>query len=850
VKFWSEKGKERKGHNTTTQLPTTPCPFIMICSRCGVDQPESAFSAESEPLCESCYDLELEEEAQGGIIGHDLDSFLGDDADNVDQAIVENDEDHEENDNDDHVTNQTEKEQKRQKTVPLAGAARIPPSRQHPQNESDSHVTVRPPDISLLEPLVTAIVGRGYSSGFGLDSREILTSRLRRVLFETPQDRAFCVIGWLINPLVTALLNNTQDNLSVQIVPYGYNQSKETDEKDRMVGGMEPQSLLHWICQWKLLQLQCGWKGHDDMVDLLIHAGADVNAQLENTKVTPLFFAVKYASVDTCRLLVEAGANVCHKDCRKQTCLRNILPQANPYTLQYLLSKGLDPHETFVTEHNFDRTKIRINALDILLTEFVTPEPDVSWATIGMASVDDYAMCCLILLRKGVQISPHYADVTYFLGHYLQGSVKALKRSFYTQKMAAFMLGQWLPPMVRDELAMIDANRNYNKGNRVSQDNCEKECANCSIKRGASNAIVVACGHTICLDCLSRTKAKCPTCHLPLGRDLLPPAVDITREARTLNKEQQRRSGLSQLTPEQLQFECQARNLVVAQNDIQQHCIDSLVADWQDFTLSSASSNADNDTNVDKDGNTGTRIVPELSLSNTVISEDNFLWVAPSSGSVMIPIVVKGIPIFALLSTTSPCTVLSPRFVRTFCFHTNQNLQTTLDNPLKYVRAEDDNQKLANKNASSDHLRRNNIEAAPRKPQVIAAAQICVTAVKDFSFSLGKSGITIRLQSAMQAYAPHTQNWPVGVILGLDFLQSAEWTQLGVEVDLEVCLGRTVGLLTGNAESNKFGMEFDLLEPRRADHVVRSIYSVVLPLSFFSLSQELDLFVLVPICYG
>ena len=37
-----------------------------VCRRCGVDQPDEAFSAESHPWCEHCYALELEEEAAGG----------------------------------------------------------------------------------------------------------------------------------------------------------------------------------------------------------------------------------------------------------------------------------------------------------------------------------------------------------------------------------------------------------------------------------------------------------------------------------------------------------------------------------------------------------------------------------------------------------------------------------------------------------------------------------------------------------------------------------------------------------------------------------------------------------------
>jgi hypothetical protein len=66
-----------------------------VCSRCGVDQPADAFSEESQPSCEPCYEIELDEEAAGGEIGND-------DHDHDVEVEVEDDTAIDDNDKDDH----------------------------------------------------------------------------------------------------------------------------------------------------------------------------------------------------------------------------------------------------------------------------------------------------------------------------------------------------------------------------------------------------------------------------------------------------------------------------------------------------------------------------------------------------------------------------------------------------------------------------------------------------------------------------------------------------------------------------------------------------------------------------
>ena len=90
-----------------------------VCGRCGVDQPEDAFSDESHPLCEYCYATELEEEAAGGEIGNDTDM-----ADLIAREGTLQDADQEEDD-EEQTKEEDEENKKPKKFIPLSGAARL-----------------------------------------------------------------------------------------------------------------------------------------------------------------------------------------------------------------------------------------------------------------------------------------------------------------------------------------------------------------------------------------------------------------------------------------------------------------------------------------------------------------------------------------------------------------------------------------------------------------------------------------------------------------------------------------------------------------------------------------------------
>ena len=457
--------------------------------------------------------------------------------------------------------------------------------------------------------------------------------------------------------------------------------------------------------------------------------------------------------------------------------------------------------------------------------------------------MEDYAQCIILFLQRGVQLSPHYPDVTYFLGHYLQGSIQAKKRLYYTRKIADLVFGQWLPPLIQEEV--VASNSKDNK--TLSSTTSSKECPMCltsnDTKCKPNNTPIIAlyCGHYFCEEHL-RTHVtsvhaatdlqkimSCPTCIRPLCKDILGDHPPTENDADLLPLQQQRRLGLMRLGLEQLQFECKARNLEVPQDHLKEHCLESLVADWRDFTVPQSYMEQGDDDEVQM----SSRLIFELSMSRTMISQDHYLWVAPTQGSVMIPITAKGIPIMALVSTTSPYTVVSPRFVQMFGLCTNSNLQYTARNPLKFTRAQgdDDDEQDGVPERPINHNDPEEEEAKPRpKPTFITAPEVHLTAVEGFTFTLGNhngsgsntaggfDNIEVRLDSVFQISEPNTHLFPVGVVLGLDFFQSAAWTQMSVEVDLEVCLGRTIALFTGGLKTGS-GLHFDLVEPRRADFI-------------------------------
>jgi len=65
----------------------------------------------------------------------------------------------------------------------------------------------------------------------------------------------------------------------------------------------------------------------------------------------------------------------------------------------------------------------------------------------------------------------------------------------------------------------------------------------------------------------------------------------------------------------------------------------------------------------------------ELRASITISDRESMAVMAPMHGAVLIPIVIKSVPVLDYLSTRSPCTVVTPEFAQNFAI-SKKNLES------------------------------------------------------------------------------------------------------------------------------------------------------------------------------
>ena len=87
-------------------------------------------------------------------------------------------------------------------------------------------------------------------------------------------------------------------------------------------------------------------KSHPEIVQVLIDAGADIEAKNENGR-SPLLLACEVSKLDAVKMLVEAGARVCATDSEGATCLILAAYFGHTETVRYLVGlKEVDVNHT------------------------------------------------------------------------------------------------------------------------------------------------------------------------------------------------------------------------------------------------------------------------------------------------------------------------------------------------------------------------------------------------------------------------------------------------------------------------------------------------------------------------
>jgi len=562
------------------------------------------------------------------------------------------------------------------------------------------------------------LTDRGIPGNLGISGPDDLKSRLKRALADNE------VMWWLSVPFLRGLAEGG-DAINQKIsIPYG--------------NWHEPLPILHWLCQYKLLHAQGQYGGKDDMVGIALRVGARVNAKLANN-CTALFFAVKYASPKTVELLLEAGADATVRDVYGHSCWKNAIEHPSPDTIKLLLNAGPTAAQERINTHTESSGIIQLTLPDLMLSAFVGQEisdidgsrndDPVSWRILGQPKLDDYATSLLLLLRGGATFSSDSLPLAscYHAMSPLIGLSPS--KSEYMKHLSMAIFGDWLPDVLRRE-AMA-----YPSVNSTSSSTC-LICLNAMGDR--DDPITLYCGHSFCCKCIRRygqsdagsSVKRCPACRRLLCRELQAPrfrhdwfrvsnVFGIDRyEAMNTSGER----GPSQLTDDQLEVECQARGIEATSRE-------EKIAKLKPASFFCPKAEL------------------ELSTTTNILAGDGKQYMAPKDGPVAFPITVKNITVLARVSTTSPLTVISNKFVEMF------------------------------------GLKKTNLIS---KEFVVFNGQQLnegVTVIKDFAFRVGD--IEVCLNNTV-SYDYPDDSTVHGVQLGVDFLQSAAWTQYCVRVDMKV----------------------------------------------------------------
>jgi len=437
--------------------------------------------------------------------------------------------------------------------------------------------------------------------------------------------------------------------------------------------------------------------------------------------------------------------------------------------------------------------------------------PSPCWAVVGVPSIEDYTGCLLTLMTKGVTLTPLTLSlISRFLClEQRASSVSSSLRTAppqpqqYACTAAQLLFGNWIPTQLREELSHQQAqeasNRQYAETTKQGvcviclEDEKREDASHHRFSwlfrnkhRSAHNnpTTTLYCGHSFCIPCIlewggadpemfsgTRTvEASCPICRKPLAREFL-----SDRNRRWLGRDGDRRRntlgidhhhppgprGPQWLSRDQIAMECQARGL-----SIDAHGVDEAKQELERQWAA-----------VRQQRRSGPSIMVDLAASHTLSPQH----VAAKKGPVLIPIQVNGVPMLAGLSGSSPYTVISRSLVENLGLTTKklasnrfQQFQCVVSDHAKEDSSDSDS-------CDSDSSEESRTAAVRQLP-------LTMKVVDELIVSLGdkQSGIEVSLRNAVVPVRDPggAEPWRPGVVLGMDFLESAAWTQTTVEVDI------------------------------------------------------------------
>lgn len=524
------------------------------------------------------------------------------------------------------------------------------------------------------------------------------------------------------------------------------------------VGKNDVFPLLMWVCQWKLLKKAFGWSGEDEIVSMVLAAGADVSATLRNG-CNAAFFAVKYGSPRTLQLLIDAGINMEQKDKFNRTCLYNALERPSPEMLRIVLNH-LPATETFENLHGGrgDAFVDIESAADRILSLFTIGEK-ISWKNIGPPMLDDLAECFVMVRQAGAKI---LSDCS--LGSYMnlvQGDARLIRESpemhRTLKRLVECALGLWLPPNIRKHITEQSGHIAKSESDGNSHQSSEGTCSIClnSLKKG----VELYCGHSFCRSCIldhgqSKANNSCPVCRRPLCLEISP--LDSVSQLNPLESmlglkiTGSRSYGLSHISDDHVIEEAKSQGLYSQRWFSLSESADSLRIKLNDAISKGHDARINKKVEGRFTGSDGrtcrleTPVTLELSATDTIVS-DKIGYMAPCRGPVMIEIVIKGIPVLASISNNSIYTFVSKPLVETFNL---KRVDTLSSNQFRTVSGK----KFKNQ---------------------------CFTCLDEFAFSIG--GANVMLRNAVEV-SPKLGAAGEGIQLGMDFFMSAAFCVVDVKV--------------------------------------------------------------------
>ncbi len=339
--------------------------------------------------------------------------------------------------------------------------------------------------------------------------------------------------------------------------------TKGAPEIDKVINEDErPFTPLCAVCQWQLVATW-GWTAQDELVDMVLRAGADVHQCLDDGR-DALLIAVEVGTLQTVDLILQVDNSIIqrrHTDGR--SCLSTALLRPSPPIISRLL-EYLPADETFATAYNDGQPGPSSTAPDRIM-RLVTgdgSESPSSWDILGMPKGSDVSEALMILRQKGARFSCSSNIPLMLLVSPSRSEVLGNALLTMWNEVAKSLVGAIIPHTLIHQNSATEAQHE----DRVRSIVIDEEMPNCGICQSkARKKVTLYCGHSFCRKCIIDyckidNGETCPICHRPLCLDLCsPPSHNLGSKKKKHNVDAG--NGPQFLTYEQVKAECQFQGI-------------------------------------------------------------------------------------------------------------------------------------------------------------------------------------------------------------------------------------------------------------------------------------------------